>query len=159
MFEDKIQQLRNHRRNIDAKLCKKLGIEQFENLLSTLSDQGLIDNGEVSKGLQMMIEGLYRELRTLHQEHDFNKKAMKSYKKSYAALLARVRELYALEPSGSIQSRYTALGMVFGSSIGSLLLAFGNATMMSLGISLGLVFGAGIGSQKEKEAKEAGKVF
>jgi hypothetical protein len=159
MFEDKIQQLRNHRCSIDAKMCKKLGIEQFGNLLSTLSDQGLMENGEVAKDLQMMIEGVYRELRTLLQERDFNKKAVKGYKKSYAVLIARVKVVFDLEPIGSIQSRYVALGMVFGSSIGSVLLALGNSTMMSLGISLGLVFGAGIGSQKEKEAKEAGKLF
>ena len=159
MFEGMIQQLRNHSRSIDAKMYKKLGVEQFENLLSTLSDQGLIDKGEVAKGVQMMIEGVYRELGTLLQEREFNRKAIKLYKKSYAALVARVKVVFDLEPIGSIQSRYVALGMVFGSSIGSVLLALGNSTMMSLGLTLGLVFGAGIGSQKEKEAKEEGKLF
>jgi hypothetical protein len=159
MFEEMIQQLRSHRRSIDAKIYKKLSVEQFVNLLSALSDQGLMDQGEVSKGIQMMIEGVYRELRMIFQGRDFSRKTTKSYKKSYAALIARVKAVFDLEPVGSIQSRYTALGMVFGSIFGSVLLARGNPTMMSLGISLGLVFGAGIGSQKEKEAKEVGKLF
>lgn len=84
---------------------------------------------------------------------------MKAYKKSYAKLIVKVKEVFNLEPAGSIATQYMGIGIALGTSIGVALMAATNPAFMSIGTGLGVAIGAAIGAQKEKEAKEEGRLF
>jgi len=159
MFEKMIVDVRGFARDLDDKQIKKLNIEQFRNLLAALTDKKLIDETEAAKSVQLLVEEVYDDLSGLLRSRDMDKVAFKAYKKLYAKLKLKVKEAFNLEPIGSIQSQYMAIGIAIGTSIGVAISAATNPGMMSIGIAVGVAIGAAIGRQKEKEAKEEGRLF
>ncbi len=159
MFEDKIVKLRDFTSDLDDRQAKKLNVEQFSNLLIALTDKKLIDETEAAKNILFMIEDVFDQLSALLRGHDIDRAASKAYKKSYASLIAKVKEVFNLEPIGSVQSHYIGIGVALGTSLGTAIMVATSAAMMSIGIALGVAIGAAIGGQKEKEAKEEGRLF
>lgn len=159
MFEEMIVNLRDLTRDIDTKQNKKLNIDQFTGLLVVLTDKKLIDGTEAAKGIQIQIEENYKALNNLLRTHELDKVALKAYKKSYANLIVKVKEVFNLEPIGNIQGQYMGIGVAIGTSIGVALMASISPAFMSIGTGIGIAIGAAFGSMKEKEAKEEGRLF
>lgn len=159
MLEDKIVKLRDMNLDLDPKQAKKLNIEQFTNLLAKLIDQQLIDGSETAKGVEMLIDQVFDGLSDVVKSRVLDKAALKAYRKSYNALIAKVKEVYNLVATGSLQSEYTGIGIAIGTGIGVALMAATNPAFMSIGTGIGIAIGAGIGAQKEKEAKADGRLF
>lgn len=159
MFNDMIQQLRDYCKDLEEKQCKKLNVEQLGNMLCVLSDKGLIDGSQRAEKVQAMIEVVYQELMKAVDVYTLDRKQVKTYNKMYAKLVAEVKDVYGLEARGSIQSRYMAMGIAIGTGIGSALMTVINPASLSIGIALGVAVGLSIGSRKEKEAKDAGKLY
>ncbi len=159
MFEDMIQNISNYCRDLEEKQCKKMNIEQFGNMLCTLSDKGMIDDTQRAQKVQGMIDSVYHELRSTIDVYVLDRKQVKAYNKLYTKLVAEVKDVFDLEPIGSIQSRYMAIGIAIGTGVGSAIMAVTNPAFMSVGLAIGVAIGAGTGGKKEKEAKEAGKLY
>jgi len=158
MFDTFIDDVKGICETVDSKICARLSVEQFGNLMCILSDKGLIDGSETSKEVKEMIVNSHRQLMALFEAKDFSRKTIRSYQKDNNRLLLAIKKAYDLEPVGSIQNHFMAIGVALGTGIGASLSAV-NPAMISIGIGLGIVTGMSIGKKKEKEAKEAGKLF
>ncbi len=154
-----IERIRDYCRDLDEKQCKKLNIEQFGNMLCILSDKGLIDHTQRAQKVQGMIEIVYHELTETVDTYVLDRRAVRAYNKMYTKLVAEVKDVFDLEPIGSIQSRYMAIGIAIGTGVGSAIMAATNPAFMSIGITFGVAIGLTIGAKKESEAKEAGKLY
>lgn len=158
MFEDLIGDIKDICLTKDQKICNRLSVEQFGNMMCVMSDKGIVDASDTSIGIKKMIIETHQQLMQLFELGDFSRKIIRNYQKKYNLLLVAVKNAYDLEPVGSIQNRLMAVGLAIGVGVGSALSTVIPA-MISIGIALGLVMGISIGKKKEKEAEEAGKLF
>lgn len=159
MVEDKITKLRDMKLDLDSKQIKKLSIEELKNLLAKLIDKQLIDGSETAKDVEILINQVFDDLDDVIKSRVLNKVELKAYKKSYSTLVAKVKDVYNLVATGSLQSEYMGIGIALGTGIGVALMAATNPAFMSIGTGIGIAIGAGIGAQKEKEAKAEGRLY
>ena len=154
-----IHKLEDAKMELEPKKIKKLHVQQFINLLSVLSDRDLLDGSSLSKEMEASLLDIHQQFIGICEDIYGDRSKVKVLRKAYNELLAKVRKSYDLQPEGSIQATYTGVGIALGSGVGTALMATAGPAFMSIGISLGLVFGVAVGSQKEKEAKLAGRLF
>jgi len=159
MIADRVEALEEMLKDMAPKKAKKLNIEQFRNLIKALSEKDLIDDSDDGKEIEAAISETHRLLSEISEDTYGDRTKVKVYKKAYNKLIVRVKEVFDLQPEGSIQSMYIGIGIALGTGVGSAIMAATNPAFMSIGISMGIVFGVSIGNQKEKEAKLAGKLF
>lgn len=159
MFEQEIEKIEDFCRDLDDKQCKKLKIKQLGNLLCVLSDKGLMDGSQKAESVRRQIQDVYQDLFVIVDHNDMERKRVRAYNKAYNKLVEKVKEAFDLEPLGSIQSKYMAMGIAIGTGLGSALMTVIGPAFISIGTALGVAIGLSIGSQKEKAAKEAGKLY
>lgn len=79
----------------------------------------------------------------------------------YLRMVDAVRKQFDLTTPNYFQSRWTALGiLVFGIPLGLVFsMSIDNYAFLGMGIPVGLAIGIAIGADKDKKAKEAGKLM
>ena len=159
MIADMVVPLEQMVQEFEPKKAKKLNVQQLLNLINVLLEKNLIDNSNASREIETDITDTHKLLIDIFEDTYGDRTKVKVYKKAYNKLIAKVKEVFDLQPEGSVQSTYMAIGIALGTGIGTALMSATNSAFMSIGLSMGIVFGVSIGNKKEKEAKLAGKLF
>ena len=82
----------------------------------------------------------------------------KSYKNKICEIKKLVTSKFDLQERGSVSSQYVGIGIAIGTGVGVAFMSI-NAAMMSVFTALGIVFGTSIGNQKEKALDKEGKIY
>lgn len=85
----------------------------------------------------------------------------KNLRKFYNLLVRKIMNEYGLVSPTYHQTQWMALGMtIFGLPLGvAFAMAIGNMAFLGIGLPLGIPIGMAIGQQKDKKAKEEGRVL
>lgn len=140
---------------------KKSGMDILKRIVEKLLDEISNNNIEVedNKELHGMIEDAYISLEVYIHSRMQMVDEHRDYKKMLTIIVNRVKSDYGWVAEGSISSQYLALGLVFGSAFGLMMIALGNPAFMAIGTGCGLSMGVAIGVTKEKAAKESRKLY
>lgn len=100
------------------------------------------------------------ELKMLKKQLSANTKA-NMIRAFYLRMVNAVRKQFDLTTPNYFQNRWTALGiLVFGIPLGLVFsISIDNYAFLGMGIPVGLAIGIAIGADKDKKAKEAGKLM
>lgn len=148
MLESYYEQLNAVSANFNERQIKKLQVGSLLNLTKKLERH---ESDEIEKSMYELKGYL-----DVFSRGDMS--ALKIYLKQVQTLKEKVQKEFGYKERGSVTSQYTALGMVFGTSL-SIVFSTSNPSMLSIGIGVGLAIGAGIGNQKEKELDKKGLIY
>ncbi len=136
---------------IDYKVSKKMQLDFVIRLIKKLMERNITD-----AGLARMLEDL---LRMAVDYSEGREPGLRYYRKQKSVITNHVLKNHGLVYKGYYTALYMSLGLIFGSALGTILMATGNTALYATGVGPGLAIGVAIGAAKEKQADKEGKIY
>lgn len=130
------------------KEVKKMRIKSLLNLSEKLLNY---EDGDI----EPMMYKIKDMINDYTRDDDFD---FKHYKKAVTEVKQRVQSKFDLRERGTVSSQYVGIGIALGTGIGVAFISI-NPAMMSIFSALGIVFGSSIGRQKESEYDKNNKLY